>query len=182
MLPLQLAAAADTLIVRQVPAIRTGFEQFVFVLSGVMSLLAVLLLAVTIWLILTLRARTQETRAQVDALLLEVRPLIAKAGTLIDDASAAARNAIAIVERSSATVKFADARVRRSVTTLADHVDEVSALIGRVSQAASRVESVATTTVAGLKFGARALGLSRRKKRKPSKQRASGRPRLRRQD
>jgi hypothetical protein len=182
MLLLQLAAAADTLIVRQVPPLRSGFEQLVFVLSGVTSVLAVILMAVTIWLILTLRARAEETRARVDALLLELRPLIDKAAATLDETRTVAKNANEIVERSRDTIRFADTRVRRAVTTLTDRVDDVSALIGRVNDAASRVETVATTTVAGIKFGARALGLSKRKKRKASKAKATGRPRLRRQD
>lgn len=175
MLLLQLAAAADTLIVRQLPPVRTGFEATVFVLSGVATLLALVLMVVAIWILLSLRARAEESRVRMDALML-------KAGEMIDDVRVTAQHTNEILEGSRDTIRYADEKVRHSVALLTDRVDDVSALIGRVHDAASRVETVATTTVAGIKFGARALGLSKRKKRKATKKKSSGRPRLRRQD
>lgn len=45
MLILQLAAAADTVLVRAVPPLRTPFEQVVYVASGLTSLLVLGLLS-----------------------------------------------------------------------------------------------------------------------------------------
>jgi len=61
---------------------------------------------------------------------------------------------------------------------------ELSELLGRVTRSADRVASVAGTALGGLKLGARALGLGRKKKRKKrTKQDASAeRPRVRRRD
>lgn len=187
MLLFQLAAAADTLLVRQVPLARTGLEQFVFVVSGLTSLMALVLVVVAIVLLLSLRSKAEETRGKLDELLAELRPLTKSANAMVQDASLVARNVNEVVERSRDTVKYADARVRKSVTALTDRVDDLSDLLGRVNVAAERVETVATTTVAGIKFGARALGFSKKGKRRkkgatPAKKVPAERPRLRRQD
>lgn len=176
MLLLQLAAAADTLIVRQVPPIRTGFEQFTSVVSGLTSILALILIGVTIVLLLSMRAKAEETRVRLDELLDALRPLTQNANALVKDVGE-------IVERSRETIQHADTRVRKSVDVLMDRVDDVSELIGRIHASAGRVESVATTTVAGIRFGARALGLSKRKaKKQAAKHGPVERPRLRRRD
>lgn len=185
MILLQLAAAADTLIVRQVPAVRSGFEQFVLVASGFAAVLAIVLLVVAIRLLLAVRAKADDTRAKLDALLVELHPLTRNANAMVEEVTETARSVNEVVARSRETIAFADERVRKSVTLLADRVDDVSALVGRVHGTAKRVESVATTTVAGIKFGARALGLSRKRKKKKAKdrkKRPTDRPRLRRAD
>lgn len=183
MILLQLAAAADTLIVRQVPSVRSGVEQFVLVASGLAAVLAMVLIVVAILLLLAVRSKADETRAKLDELLVELRPLTRSANAMVEEVTETARTVNEVVEQARDTIAFADARVRKSVTLLADRVDDVSALIGRVHGAAERVESVATTTVAGIKFGARALGLSKKKRKaKRRKRRPTERPRLRRAD
>jgi hypothetical protein len=70
------------------------------------------------------------------------------------------------------------------VDNLADRVDEMSELLGRVTRSANRVAAVAGTALGGLKLGARALGLGRKKKRKkrPTRDGATERPRVRQRD
>jgi hypothetical protein len=89
-----------------------------------------------------------------------------------------------MVDDSRDTVRVVNDRVRSSVVTLTDRVDEMSEIIGRVNRSADRVASVATTAVAGIKFGARALGLGkgRKNKKKAPRAEAAERPRLRRRD
>ena len=173
MLLLQLAAAADTLIVRQASPIRTGVEQFLFVVSGLTSVLALVLIAVTIVLLLSLRAKAEETRVRLDALLTELRPLTRNANSLVDEVTEVAQHVNEIVERSRKTVEHADERVRRSVDVLMDRVDDVSTLIG------------------GIKIGARALGLAKKRSKKEATTKEATkattnasveRPRLRRRD
>ena len=192
MLLLQLAAAADTLIVRQVPSVRTGFEAFVFIVSGVTSVLALLLIAATIFLLASMRQRFAETSAKVDELLTELRPFTHNANAMVEEVTAVARDIQSIADESRDTVRVANRRVRKSVRLITGRVNDLSELIGRVTDSATRIEQVATTTVAGIKFGARALGLSRkrRKSTKPTKPtsaatkatKAAERPRLRRRD
>jgi uncharacterized protein YoxC len=160
----QLAAAADTVLVRNVPALRTPFEQVVFVASGLTSILALILVCVALVLLLVVSARAEDLRQKLDELMSELKPM--------------ARHLNEMAAESRGTATDVNRRVRKSVRVLTRRVNQMSEIIGRVNSSAERVATVATTTMAGIKFGARALGFSRRKK----KRRRDGdeRPRLRR--
>ena len=182
MLLLQIAAAADTIIVRQVPSVRTGFGEFVFVVSGITSLLALVLIGATIILLASMRQRFADTSAKVDELLTELRPFTRSANVMVEEVTAVARDVQAIADESRDTVRVANRRVRRSVKLITGRVNDLSELIGRVTDSATRIEQVATTTVAGIKFGARALGLSRKRRKSKKAKKVAERPRLRRRD
>jgi uncharacterized protein YoxC len=144
-LSLQAAAGiADTIIVRQVSPARTGFEQIVFVSSGVTTILTLVLLVVVIIAIAALKKQAEETRVKLDALLGELQPL--------------AKNANAMVSETRETVKQANDRVRRTVDGLADQVDDLTEMIGRINRSASRMATIASTAIGGLKLGAKAFG------------------------
>jgi methyl-accepting chemotaxis protein len=161
LLLLQLAAAADTVLVRNVPPARTAFEQIVFVAQGITSLLVLVLVAMTLISLLMLRAKADEVKDKLEELLDELRPMTRGAAAMYEDVREVAKNINEMVDESRDTVKIVNERVRKSAVTLSDRVDELSTIIGRVNASANRVASVATTTVAGIKFGARALGLGR---------------------
>jgi methyl-accepting chemotaxis protein len=187
MLLLQAAATADTLIVQQLPPVRTAFEQVVFVASGLTSILTLLLLVALLLLIGALRAKAEETKGKLDDLLVELRPMAKSATAMYEDVRAVAAAASAMVAESRDTVRAANQRVRKTVDTLSDRVDELSGMIGRVNRSAERVAAVAGTALGGLKLGARALGLGRKKKKKKGRERGlahdddgTERPRLRR--
>ncbi len=182
-LALQLAAAADTLIVRNVPPVRTAFEQVAFVASGLTSILLLLMVAVLLVALVALKAKADAVQAKLEELLTELRPMTRSANAMAEDVRAVAQDVKAMVNESKDTVTEVNQRVRRSVTTLTDRVDDLSALIGRVNDSAERVAKVATTTVAGIKAGARVLGLAKaaKKKRKAvAREDDDERPRLRR--
>ncbi|MCC7002835.1 MAG: hypothetical protein IT357_11830 [Gemmatimonadaceae bacterium] len=180
LLLLQLAAVADTVLVRNVPPARTAFEQIVFVAQGITSLLVLLLVlllvVLTLLSFLLLRAKADEVKDKLEELLSELRPMTRGAAAMYEDVREVAKNVNAMVDESRDTVKIVNERVRKSAVTLSDRVDELSTIIGRVNASANRVASVATTTVAGIKFGARALGFSRgAAKKKKMKGRAAER-------
>ncbi len=175
----QVAAAADTLLVRQLPAVRTTFEQVVLVASGLTSILVLFLLVALIIGMFRMRTRASELRAQLDELLAELRPMTRNAATMYEDVREAANDVRAIIDESRDTVKQGGERIRRSVDGLADRVDQVSDLIGRVHDSAETVAAVTSTAVGGIKLGARAMGLGKRKKRSMP---PVERPRLRRKD
>jgi len=187
---LQLAAVADTVLVRNVPPARTAFEQIVFVAQGITSLLVLLLVVMTLVSLLALRAKADEMKDKLDELLEELRPMTRGAAAMYEDVRQVAKNVNDMVDESRDTVKIVNERVRKSAVTLSDRVDELSTIIGRVNDSANRVASVATTTVAGIKFGARALGFgrgaSKKKKVKGREARRDAlrdeRPTLRRRD
>lgn len=189
MLFLQLTAAADTLLVQQLPPIRSTFEEVVVVASGLTSILTLVLLVVLLVMIASLRAKAKGTKERLDELLSELRPMAASATEMYKDVRAVAAAANEMMSESRETVVAVNERVRETVDTLADRVDEMSALIGRVSRSAERVATVASTAIGGIKLGARALGFGRKKKKKKRSRQvraverdATERPRVRRRD
>lgn len=165
----QLATAADTLLVRQLPPERSGFEQVAFVASGITSILVLVLLLVLIVAIVALRAKAEETRQKLDAILVDVRE--------------AAASGKAVVADTAETIHDTNARIRETVDGLAEKVDDLSEMLGRIHSSAERVASVAGTAVGGLKAGARIFGIGKKRKKKPKRSREPvARPRLRRRD
>lgn len=178
---LQLAASVDTVLVRNVPPARTAFEQVVHVASGLTAIIAFLLICVMLVGIVVLRQKAEETKSKLDDLINELKPMARNAAAMYDDVREVAKNVNDMVVESRDTVKTVNDRVRTSVVTLADRVDDLSAIVGRVNASAEKVATVATTTMAGLKVGARALGLGKKRKKKVAAEPVE-RPRLRRRD
>lgn len=161
----QLAAAADTVLVRQVPPVRTAFEQLVFVASGLTSILTLLLVLVILLMLLAMRAAALALHGKLDEVLKELRPLTQNANAASVDVREAAAMAKAMVAESRETVSMANAQVRESVTVLTERVNELTSIVSKVTRAAARVASIATTTIGGLKAGARIFGIGRKKKK-----------------
>lgn len=178
----QLVAAADTVLVRQVPAVRTAFEHIVFVASGLTSILTLLLVLVILLMLWGMRAAAQALQAKLDDVLQELRPLTQNANAASVDVREVAALAKAMVAESRETVAMANERVRESVTELTDRVDELSAMVSKVMRAASRVAGFATTTIGGLKAGARLFGIGRKKKRSAGREFDSGERKIRDSD
>jgi methyl-accepting chemotaxis protein len=179
MLLQQLAAAADTIFVRQVPPVRTLFEQVAFVASGLVSVLLLVLLGLLLVSLGAMRRRAEEMRHKLDLLLAELRPMTQDAKATYQEVREVVKDVKEMVDESRTTVRDVSQRVRHSVGALADRVDRMGALIGRVNDTAESMATIASTTMGGIKLGARAMGLGKRKKKsKPPAER----PRLRRKD
>jgi methyl-accepting chemotaxis protein len=190
---LQAAAAAETLYVRNLPPERTTFETLAFIASSLNSIIALLLVVVALVSLLLLRRKADELGEKVQALLTEMRPMARNVNAMSDDVREVAKTVNGMVDDSRETVRVANERIRASVVNLTDRVDDLSAIIGRVNHSAERVATVASTTMAGIKFGARALGLTKKKGPKVDRRRGKReadarddepreRPRLRRRD
>jgi len=185
MLLYQLAAIADTVLVRNVPPARSGFEQLVFVISGLTSILAFILICMSVVGLIVLRAKADEMKAKLEDLVDELKPMARNAAAMYEDVREVAKNINAMVDESRDTVDLVNKRVRNSVVTLTDRVDEMGEIIGRVNRSAERVATVATTAVAGVKFGARVMGFGKGRKAKlkaKARAEAAEKPRLRRRD
>lgn len=179
----QIVSTADTLIVRQVPVVRSLFEQVVFVASGLTSILVLLLLLALLVALGALRSKAKETRRKIDDLLAELRPLATSATAMFEDVREVTAAANEIVDDSRDTVRSANRRVRRTVRGLTERVDEMSAIIGRVNRSAERAATVASATLGGIKLGAKVLGFGRRKKKRVrAEARAAERERMRARD
>jgi methyl-accepting chemotaxis protein len=185
MLLYQLAAIADTVLVRNVPLARSGFEQLVFVVSGLTSILAFILICMSVVGLIVLRAKADELKEKLEDLVDELKPMARNAAAMYEDVREVAKNINAMVDESRDTMDLVNKRVRSSVVTLTDRVDEMSEIIGRVNHSAERVATVATTAVAGVKFGARVMGFGKGRKAKlkaKARAEAAEKPRLRRRD
>jgi uncharacterized protein YoxC len=161
---LQVAAVADTMIVRQVPPVRTAFEQLVFVASGLTSILTLLAVLVVLMLLVGMRQAAQALQAKLDEVLGELRPLTHNATAASQDLREATAMAKAMVAESRETVSMANQRVRAAVDDLGDRVAELSEIIAAVSRMATRIASLTATAIGGLKAGARVLGLGKKRK------------------
>lgn len=180
MLFLQVAAVADTMIVRQVPPVRTAFEQLVFVASGLTSILTLLVVIVVLVMLVGMRQAAIALQAKLDEVLTELRPLTQNANAASQDLREATAMAKEMVAESRETVALANARVRETVDDLSDRVAELSDIIARVTRTAQRVASVAATAIGGLKAGARMFGIGRKQKPAPVVRERDEKPRLRR--
>lgn len=178
---LQLAASVDTVLVRNVPPARTAFEQVVHVASGLTSIIGFLLICVMLVGFIVLRRKTEEVKDKLDDLINELKPMARNAAAMYDDVREVAKNVNDMVVESRDTVKTVNERVRTSVVKLSDRVDDLSEIVGRVNASAERVANVASTTMAGIKVGARVLGLGKKRKKKVAAE-PTERPRLRRRD
>ncbi|MHB1313607.1 MAG: hypothetical protein ACYC3L_16435 [Gemmatimonadaceae bacterium] len=166
-----LQAAADTLVFRQVPPVRTGFEQAVFVSAGlaqIVTLFVVILLVLIFWRMWKAQLAIQE---QLGRLTSKVDPMIASATSAAENVrvltDAVKTDAVAAAEALSEATE----RVRDSVAGVADRVDDFSDLLGRLHQKADSIVDVAGAAMTTLKWGANALNpAARRRKRRAAEE------------
>ncbi|MEX2182580.1 MAG: hypothetical protein WD771_11095 [Gemmatimonadaceae bacterium] len=166
MLLLQLAAVADTLVVRQVPAVQSGFEQVVFVASGITSVLALVLIVAALIALVQLRAGLADTHGKLDTLLTELRPLVQNATAMTADVREVAAAASEVIDDSRETIEEVNAKVRTTVDSITGRVEDLGDMLGRIHDSAERVASIAGTAIGGIKLGARVFGIGRGKKKK----------------
>ncbi len=111
-MPSPLAAAAETLLVRPVPPVRTAFDQVVHVTSGLTSILTLLLCLSALWLILELRRRAGAIEAELASLAKDLRPLAERATAAAEDVQAVTQKVDAIVGEVHQTASSVGATVR----------------------------------------------------------------------
>ncbi|MDQ8154860.1 MAG: hypothetical protein P3B98_09360 [Gemmatimonadota bacterium] len=174
MMPL-FFAAADTLLVRQVPPDRTGFESLVFIAGGaaqVVTLVVVILLAVIFF---RMWKAQQAMQAELSKLGSKIDPMIASATSAAENVrvltDAVRHDAVAAAEALSE----ATTRVRDSVSGIADRIDDFGELMGRVTDKTEAVAEVAGAAATAIKAGSRLFtkggerGHSRRSERDSSR-------------
>ncbi|MEK6611700.1 MAG: hypothetical protein AABZ29_02810 [Gemmatimonadota bacterium] len=169
MLPLFLLAAADTLIFRQVPPVRSGFEETVFVASGLAQILT--LVALTLLALIFHRM----WKAQL-ALHEQLARLTSKVDPMIASATSAAENVRVLTDvvrkdavRAADALAEATSRVRDSVGGIADRIDDFGDLMGRVHGKADEVADVAEAALDTIKLGSRVLRPRHDREREPER-------------
>lgn len=111
-MPSPLTAAAETLLVRPVPPARTAFDQVVHIMSGLTSILTVLLCLSALWLVVGLRRRAIAIEAELASLAKDLRPLAERATAAAEDVRAVTQKVDAIVGEVHQTASSVGATVR----------------------------------------------------------------------
>jgi HAMP domain-containing protein len=150
-----LRIATDTLLVRPVPPARSGFEQVVYTASGLTQVATLLLLVLLCVIFYRMWKAQQAMQEQLARLATKVDPMIASATSAAENVrvltDVVKRDAAAAAEALSA----ATTRVRDSVSGIADRIDDVGELLGRVTDKAEAVAEVAGAAVSTIKAGSR---------------------------
>lgn len=157
MMPLAFAAAADTMIVRQVPPIRTGFEEAIFVAAGLAQVLTLVVVVLLALIFFRMWKAQQQMHEQLARLTSKVDPMIASATSAAENVrvltDVVRRDAVLAAE----ALTEATGRVRDSVSGIADRIDDFGDLLGRVTGKADAVADVAGAALHTIKLGARML-------------------------
>lgn len=156
-----LQAVADTILVRQVPPVRTAFDNAVFVAAGLAQIITLAVVIILALIFYRMWRAQQAMHEQLARLSSKVDPMIASA-------TAAAENVrlLTDVVRRDA-VDAADAlaeatgRVRDSVSGIADRIDDFGDLMGRVHAKADAVADLADAAMGTIRAGARILNPKR---------------------
>ena|SRR5579862_7897633 len=154
---LQAAALHDTVLVRPLPPVRSGLEQFFFVSSGVASVLTVVLLLFLIAAVYATWRGAAAAGRRMDALLDELSPMIEQATAL----SASVHKTAELIQQDVASVsegvQETSARVKHSVGDLADRVDDFNRLLGKVHARADTAVEVGGAAMEGIAWGVKKL-------------------------
>lgn len=157
MMPLYLLLAADTLMVRQVPPIRTGFEEAIFVAAGLAQIVTLVVVVLLALIFHRMWKAQQLMHEQLARLTSKVDPMIASATSAAENVrvltDVVRKDAVLAAE----ALTEATSRVRDSVSGIADRIDEFGDLLGRVTGKADAVADVAGAALNTIKWGARVL-------------------------
>ncbi len=163
------AVTTDTLIIRQVPTVRSGAEQVVFAIAGIAPLITLLLALLIAVFFYRMWRSQQQLLAQLGRLSDKVDPMIesavAAAENVQDLTDAVRKDAVA----AAAALSEATSRVRDAVSGVADRIDDFGNLLGRVHEKADAVVDVAGAAISTLKWGANALNPMRKRKSRLAK-------------
>ncbi|MEK7240824.1 MAG: hypothetical protein AAB224_09560 [Gemmatimonadota bacterium] len=156
MSPFQIAAV-DTLLFRQVPAVRSGFEETVFVAAGVAQILTVVLLVLLALIFHRMWKAQQALHEQLARLSSKVDPMIASATSAAENVRVLTDVVRKDAVRAADALAEATSRVRDSVGGIADRIDDFGDLMGRVHGKADDVADVAEAALDTIKLGSRVL-------------------------
>ena len=167
MMPLYFLVAADTLMVRQVPPIRTGFEETVFVAAGLAQIVTLVVIVLLALIFRRMWKAQQLVHEQLVRLTSKVDPMLASATSAAENVrvltDVVRKDAVLAAE----ALTEATGRVRDSVSGIADRIDDFGDLMGRVIGKADAAADVAGAALDTIKAGARFLRPQEGRKRRP---------------
>lgn len=165
---LPLFIAADTLLVRQVPPARTGFEQTVFVAAGLAQIVTLVVVVLLAMIFFRMWKAQQAIQQEIGRLSAKVDPMIASGTAAAENVRALTDTVRRDAAQAAQALTEATSRVRDSVAGIADRIDDVGTMIGRVQEKADTVIAVASAALGAVEVAAR------RKRQRARRARAAG--------
>jgi methyl-accepting chemotaxis protein len=156
--------ARDTVLVRELPPVRSSVEQVFFYAAGLSSLLVLTLLVLLVLAVFWMRRAALAAGERVDDLLTELRPMLKQAAETGESIRKTVDRIQTEVGDLADGAHESGARVKRTVGELADRVDDFNDLLGKVHTRADAVVTVAGTAMDGIAWGARKLRERSRRK------------------
>jgi hypothetical protein len=149
--------ATDTTYVQQLPAVRSGFEQLVFVAGGLLTLTALGALLALIPAMIALRKRMRAATAAFDRFTAEMGPMLGHARGMAANIEQTTLVVRAQAETVAETVAAANQSVRGVLTEAEQRAREFSAFLKVVQEEAERAFVQTAAAVRGARAGAAAF-------------------------
>jgi hypothetical protein len=156
-LPLvQGPAAVDTVVMRLLPPEPSWFAQAVSIASGILTLVACLLLIGVVLLAIRQRKVAAERRSTLVTLSRDLAELLAAAKHISQEIATISSSVRSDVAELHDTVAYTNRRARRTVAALADRVDLFTETVAVVQEEAQDVIVNGLAAVRGVRAGVRA--------------------------
>ncbi len=147
----------DTVVMRLIPPEPSWFAQVAGVASGILGIVACVLLLLAIVVALRQRKAVAEHRGSVAALSRDLAELLAAANRIAQEVAAISASVRQDVAALHETVHYTNRRARRAVAALADRVDVFTDTVAVVQDEAQEVIVNGLAAVRGVRAGVRAL-------------------------
>ena len=111
-----VAAAPDTLLVRPLPPVRSGFEQVIFVASGMTSILTLVLVAVLLTALLAVRRSVRRAHDELDRRLADFGRRVDDFNHLLGRVHTQAERAVDLASGAMSTVEWGADKLKQFKT------------------------------------------------------------------
>jgi uncharacterized protein YoxC len=153
----QLAAHADTTLVRQVGQERGWFETVTSVASALMSIALLVLTVALVPAAWNFRKSYAKISDLLDRVYGDVNPLMRHASAIADNVNYITTSVRTDVQQVNATIAAANQRLQQAVALTEQRLNEFNALLEVVQQEAENMFVATASTVRGVRTGAAAL-------------------------
>jgi hypothetical protein len=185
---LQVAAAADTVLMRVVPGETSAFQKVLGVAQLGAVLLAYVLMGAAIFGIIKLYRSFEAAKSSLDEVGRDLKELVDNANSISRSATSIIDSVKDNIEGVNQTVEIANRRAQRAIGELADRIDEFNRTLSVVQSETQGAVVAAFSAIKGVKAGVSALRSHRRRKAEVRNDNGSddlpvaptGRPRLKR--
>ena len=154
---LQVRAAADTLLFRQVGSTPSVFERVASVASGLMSIALLALTVVLIPAAWNFRKSYKKVNELLKRIYGDINPLMRHASTIADNVDYITTSIRTDVQQLNATIATANQRLHQAMAITEQRLQEFNALLQVVQEEAEGMFVSTASTVRGVRTGAAAF-------------------------